>query len=74
MPALDPRIEHANSPRPYLENHLVFSSIHVIDGVKPLDPRRQLQERRKIDFDCGSARVIAGTLATVFALRLRCPR
>ena len=24
IPALGPQIEHANGPRPYLENHLVF--------------------------------------------------
>ena len=72
IPALNPQIEHANGPRPYLDNNLVFSSIHVIDGVKPLDPCRQLQERRKID--CGSARVIAITVTTAFALRLHCPR
>ena len=46
--------------------------LHVIERVPLLDPCRQLRERRKVD--CGSARVIAATVTTAFALRLRCPR
>jgi hypothetical protein len=51
---------------------LLFTTIHVVDGIELLDPCCQLQERRNID--CESARVIAATMATAFALRLRCPR
>ena len=46
--------------------------LHVIERVPLLDPCRQLRERRKVD--CGSARVIAATVTTAFALRLQCPR
>ena len=46
--------------------------LHIIERVPLLDPCCQWQERRKID--CGCALAIAATVATAFALRLRCPR
>jgi hypothetical protein len=72
LPALDPRIEHANGPCPYLKNYFVFSIVHAHDGVEPLDPRCQLQERCKIDGR--SARVITAALTIALALRRRRPR
>ena len=72
LPALDPRIEHANGSCPYLENYFVSSIVHAHDGVEPLDPRRQLQERCKID--SGSARMITAAFTIALALRRRRPR